>query len=152
MRAYNLFVLGPSGMGKRSMVRQFLEKKAADEQEPADWCYLNNFAQPHKPQALRLPSGKGAELRHRMEQLVDYLRSAIPALFEGDEYHAKAAAIQEEFSKRQDEVFKELGEDAEKQEIVLLRTPDGFAFAPTRNHGVIPPDEYEKLPDEEKNV
>ena len=147
---YNLFVLGPSGMGKRSMVRQFLEKKAADEHEPADWCYLNNFAQPHKPQALKLPSGRGAELRQHMEQLVDYLRSAIPALFESDEYRAKAAAIQEEFSKRQEQVFKELGEEAEKQEIVLLRTPDGFAFAPTRNHEVIPPDEYEKLPEEEK--
>ena len=147
---YNLFVLGPSGMGKRSMVRQFLEKKAEGEHGPDDWCYLNNFAQPHKPQALRLPSGRGEKLRLAMEQLVDYLRSAIPALFEGDEYHAKAAAIQEEFSKRQEQVFKELGEDADKQEIVLLRTPDGFAFAPTRNHEVIPPDEYEKLPAEEK--
>ncbi|MDH4286962.1 MAG: AAA family ATPase, partial [Gallionella sp.] len=147
---YNLFVLGPSGSGKRSMVRQLLEKKAAEEREPDDWCYLNNFALPHKPQALRLPSGRGAELHHRMEQLVDYLRTAIPALFEGDEYRSKAGAIQEEFSKRQEQVFKELGEDAEKQEIVLLRTPDGFAFAPTRNHEVIPPDEYQKLPDEEK--
>ncbi|MGA8148126.1 MAG: AAA family ATPase [Gallionellaceae bacterium] len=147
---YNLFVLGPSGIGKRSMVRQFLEKKAEDERKPDDWCYLNNFAQPHKPQALRLPSGRGAELRQRMEQLVDYLRTAIPALFESDEYRAKVEAIQEEFNKRQEQVFKELGEDAGKQEIVLLRTPDGFAFAPTRNNEVIPPDEYEKLPDEEK--
>ncbi len=147
---YNLFVLGPSGTGKHSMVRQFLEKKASDEREPADWCYLNNFAQPHKPQALRLPSGRGEQLRLDMQQLVDYLRSAIPALFESDEYHAKATAIQDEFSKRQDQVFKELGEDAEKQQVVLLRTPDGFTLAPTRNHEVIPPDEYEKLPDEEK--
>ncbi|HEU0220482.1 MAG TPA: ATP-binding protein [Gallionella sp.] len=147
---YNLFVLGPSGIGKSSMVRQFLEKKAKDEHGPADWCYLNNFTQPHKPQALRLPSGRGAELRRRMEQLVDYLRSAIPALFESDEYRAKAGAIQEEFSKREEHAFKELGEDAGKQEIVLLRTPDGFAFAPTRNHEVITPEEYEKLPDEEK--
>lgn len=147
---YNLFVLGPSGIGKRSMVRQFLEKKAVDEHEPDDWCYLNNFAQPHKPQALRLPSGRGSKLRQRMEQLVDYLRSAIPALFESDEYRAKAGAIQDEFSKRQEQVFKDLGEDAEKQEIVLLRTPDGFAFAPTRNHEVIPPGEYEHLPDEDK--
>ncbi|MGA9667157.1 MAG: ATP-binding protein [Gallionella sp.] len=91
------------------------------------------------------------ELRKHMEQLVDYLRSAIPALFEGDEYHAKAKAIQEEFSKRHEQVFKELGEDAEKLEIALLRTPDGFAFAPTRNHEVIPPEEYEKLPEQDRN-
>lgn len=147
---YNIYVLGPSGMGKRSMVKQFLAKKAGAEHEPADWCYLNNFTQPHKPQAIRLPSGKGAELRHQMEQLVDYLRTAIPALFESDEYRAKAGAIQDEFSKRQEQPFRELGDDAGKQEIVLLRTPSGFAFAPSRNQEVMPPDEYAKLPPEEK--
>ncbi|MGE5757417.1 MAG: AAA family ATPase, partial [Sideroxydans sp.] len=147
---YNLFVLGPSGIGKNSVVRQFLEEKAKGEHKPDDWCYVNNFAQPHKPQVLRLPSGRGEELRQRMEQLVDYLRSAIPALFEGDEYRAKAGAIQEEFSKRQEQAFNELGEDAGKQQIALLRTPEGFAFAPLREGEVIPPDEYEKLPDEEK--
>ena len=147
---YNLFVLGPSGIGKRSMVWQLLEKKTVDEHKPDDWCYLNNFAEPHKPKSLRLPSGRGAELRRRMEQLVDYLRTAIPALFESEEYRSKAGAIQEEFGKQQEQVFKELEEEAVKQEIILLRTPDGFAFAPTRNHVVIPPGEYEKLPDEDK--
>lgn len=152
---YNLFVLGPPGTGKHGIVRKFLEKKVAGERESADWCYVNNFAQPHKPHAIELPSGKGPELRQRMEKLVDYLKSAIPALFEGEEYHAKAEAIQEEFSRQHEQLFKELGEDAEKQEIALLRTPDGFAFAPTRSdesrdHEVIPPGEYEKLPDEKK--
>lgn len=147
---YNLFVLGPPGIGKRSMVKQLLEQKAAGEQEPSDWCYINNFAQPHKPQVLRLPSGKGEELRVAMEHLLDYLRSAIPALFENDEYHARITAVDDEFSKRQEQILKELSDDAEKQEVVLLRTPEGFAFAPTRNHAVIPPEEYEKLSEEEK--
>lgn len=147
---YNVFVLGPSGMGKRSMVSQFLARKAVDEQEQADWCYLNNFTQPHKPQAVRLPSGRGAELRHQMAQLVDYLRTAIPTLFESDDYRAKTGAIEDEFNKQQEKVFKELGDDAAKQQIVLLRTPGGFAFAPTRNREVIPPDEYARLTEEKK--
>jgi predicted ATP-dependent protease len=147
---YNLFVLGPSGIGKNSIVRHFLEKKAEGEHKPDDWCYINNFKLPHKPKVLRLPSGRGEELRQRMEQLVDYLRSAVPALFEGDEYRAKASALQEEFSKRQEDTIKELSDDAEKQQIALLRTPEGFAFAPVRDHEVIPPDEYEQLPEEER--
>lgn len=148
---YNLFVLGPDGTGKRSMVRQFLEKKAKDGLEPADWCYVNNFDEPHRPWALRLPCGRGAELRLHMEQLVNYLRTTVPALYESDEYRGKASAIQEEFSKQQEQVFKELAEDAVKQDIALLRTQEGFAFAPTRNHEVIPPDAYKKLPEEERN-
>lgn len=147
---YNLFVLGPAGMGKRSMVRQFLEEKASEENKSADWCYINNFSQSHKPQALRLPSGRGEELKRSMEQLVDYLRSTIPSLFESDDYHAKAAAIQDEFNKRQEQAFDELHEEAEKQNVALLRTPDGFTLVPIRNGEVIPPVEYEKLPDEER--
>jgi predicted ATP-dependent protease len=147
---YNLFVLGPAGIGKTSMVRQFLESRAVNEPYPDDWCYINNFSEPHKPHALRVPSGKGAELRDRMDHLVDYLKSAIPALFEGEEYRRKLSAIQEEFSKRQEGAFEELEEAAAKQNIALLRTPDGFAFAPTRNNEVVPPEEYEKFTEEEK--
>lgn len=148
---YNLFVLGPEGIGKRSLVRQFLEQKSHAESNPSDWCYVNNFAEPHKPLALKLPTGKGAKLRQHMEQLVDYLRTAIPALFESDEYRSKVSAIQEEFSKQQEQAFKELEEDASQHDVVLLRTSDGFGFAPTRDKEVIPPEEYEKLPDAEKN-
>lgn len=147
---YNIFVLGPSGMGKRSMVRQFLEKKAHAELPPADWCYINNFAEPHKPLILKLPTGRGAELRIHMERLVDYLRMAIPALFESDEYRAKLAVIQDAFSRQQEQAFQEIGEEADKKNITLIRTPDGFAFAPARNHEVLPQEEYDKLPDDEK--
>jgi lon-related putative ATP-dependent protease len=147
---YNLFVLGPPGLGKRSAVRQFLEKKAHETPEPADWCYINNFAQSHRPRTLRLPSGRGEELRQDMEALVNYLRSAIPVLFDSDEYRAKVEAIQEEFQKQQEQMVRELSSEAEKQEIALMRTAEGFAFAPTRNNEVIAPEEYEKLPKEEK--
>lgn len=147
---YNLFVLGPSGLGKRSMVRQFLELKAANEKEPDDWCYINNFLHPHKPHALKLPCGRGAELHLKMEQRLEYLRGAIPALFESEEYHNKHEAILDEFRKRQEQVIKQLGDDADKQDVMLLRTQEGFAFAPSKNHEVIPPHEFEKLSDTEK--
>jgi len=147
---YNLFVQGPSGLGKRSMVRQWLARQAPTEPDPPEWCYLHNFKQPHKPQALSLPPGRGAELRDQMAKLVDYLRSAIPGLFESDEYRAKAEAIQHAFSQREEAALKALGDEAESQQIFLLRTPSGFTFVPTRNGEVVPPDEFNKLPDDEK--
>lgn len=142
--------MGPSGMGKHSLIQQFLKNKASQEAESMDWCYLNNFDQPHQPKVLKLPSGKGEALRLSMEGLVEYLRTAIPAQFESEEYHNKVNAIHQAFNERQEKVISELGEEAEKQEIVLLRTPDGFALAPSRNHEAIPPEEYDKLPQAEK--
>lgn len=147
---FNIFVLGPPGVGKRSMVSQLLGRQAQSEPAAADWCYVNNFAHPHKPVAMRLPSGRGTDLQQQLAQRVAYLRSAIPALFEGEDYRAKAEAIAQDFTKRQESAFKELGEAAGRQHIVLLRTPSGFAFAPTRNDEVMAPDEYDKLPHDEK--
>lgn len=148
---FNLFVLGPAGMGKRSLVRQLLAQRAPDEHGLADWCYLNNFSQPHKPRAVRLPCGRGVALRHELERLVDYLRSAIPALFEGADYRAKVDAIQDEFNQRQDAAFKALGSEAEQRQVLLLRTPSGFVFAPARGQEVLQPDDYARLPQAERD-
>lgn len=147
---YNIFALGPAGVGKRSMVSQLLTTQAQSEPAAADWCYVNNFAQPHKPLSLKMPSGRGTDLQQQLAQRVAYLRSAIPALFESEDYRGKVEAIQRAFATRQEGAFKELGAAAEKEQTVLLRTPTGFAFAPTRNQEVLAPDEYDKLPEDEK--
>ena len=148
---FNLFVLGPAGMGKRSLVRELLAQRAPDQQGLADWCYLNNFSQPYKPQAVRLPCGRGVALRQELARLVDYLRSAIPALFESDEYRAKTGAIQDAFNQRQEDAFVALGREAEQRQVMLLRTPGGFAFVPGRGQEALPPDDYAQLPQADKD-
>jgi hypothetical protein len=57
---YNLFALGPVGTGKYAFVRKALERASASWPVPPDWCYVNNFAEPHRPRALRLPPGRAA--------------------------------------------------------------------------------------------
>lgn len=58
--------MGPSGSGKRTLMRQLLEQQRAAAASLSDWCYVNNFPQPHKPRALRLPAGMGRKLRAEM--------------------------------------------------------------------------------------
>jgi len=48
---YHLFAMGPTGVGKYTIVRRFLDKRAAAEEVPSDWCYVHNFQQAHKPHA-----------------------------------------------------------------------------------------------------
>ncbi|MCC6208615.1 MAG: AAA family ATPase [Gammaproteobacteria bacterium] len=147
---YNLFVLGPPGIGKYSVVRQYLEHAAGTAPAPPDWCYLHNFEQPDRPCAVRLPTGRGQALRRDMERLVDDLRNAIPVSFETEEYHTHVQEIEEALKDQREHALAELTAETESRGIALIRTPGGYAFAPVRGGEVIKPDDYEQLPDEEK--
>ncbi len=147
---YNLFALGPEGSGKYSVVRQFLARTAAEQSAPADWCYINNFADPHKPHALRLPPGGGITLRRDMERLVEELRTAIPAAFEGEQYRTRRQEIEEEFRERQEKGLAEVQRQAQERGIALIRTPMGLAFAPLRGTEVVSPEEFQRLPPQEQ--
>ena len=147
---YNLYVMGPAGRGKRTLVTRLLETEAAKGPTPGDWVYVHNFVQPHKPRAMQLPPGQGGELKADMQRLVEDMQTAIQATFESEEYRSRLEQIENEFSEREAAAFRELGQVAEKQGIALLRTPSGFGLAPTKNGEVIAPDEFEKLSDAEK--
>ncbi|HSN39965.1 MAG TPA: Lon-like protease helical domain-containing protein, partial [Burkholderiales bacterium] len=111
-QGYNLFVMGPAGSGKRTLVRKSLERETPERSKPLDWVYVNNFAQPHKPLALSLPVGRGRQLRQDMRQLVEELGSAIPAAFESDEYRTRVEQIDAEFNERQENALTGLGKEA----------------------------------------
>ncbi len=147
---YNLFVLGEPGTGKHSIVRRYLDERASQRPVASDWCYVNNFDEPHRPRALRLPPGRGVPFRQDMERFVEDLRSAIPGAFESEEYRARRHELEEELKERHEQAFSELGREAEAHDFVLVRTPTGMALAPTRKGEVISPAEFEKLPDEEQ--
>ncbi|WP_421042702.1 MULTISPECIES: Lon protease family protein [unclassified Paraburkholderia] len=147
---YNLFVLGPVGAGKYTVVEQFLSGRAAQEPAPDGFCYVNNFAEPHRPHVLRLPPGRSFGLQQDMRQFVDELRVVIPAAFESEVYSARAEQIDTEFSQRQEKAFVELGNDATGQQIALIRTPVGFSLAPTRRGEALTEKEYDELPASER--
>jgi len=148
---YNLFALGPSGTGKRTTITQFLNQRAAAEPTPSDWCYVNNFDQPHRPRALQLPPGWGVTLRRDMEQLIEELRTALPSAFESEDYRTRKQEVEEEFKEQQEQAFEAIRQRAQERSIGLIRTPAGLAFAPMREGEIISPDEFQELPEEERN-
>ena len=147
---YNLFALGPHGTGKYAFVRDAVEKARASWPAPSDWCYVNNFSEPHKPRALRLPAGRARPLRGDVEHLIDELRLALPAAFESEEYRNRRNVIQEHLKERQEQGFQGLQERGREREVAILRTPMGLAIAPIRNGEVLSPQEFDALSPEEK--
>ncbi len=147
---YSLFALGPTGAGKHSFVRRYLEERAATEPVPDDWCYVHNFHDPNKPVALRLPPGQGIHLKNGMQQLVEELLVAIPTAFESDDFRAQAEAIDAEFQTRQEQMFNDLQARAKQKQLMLMKTPMGLTLAPTRDEEILTPDQFNELPEQEQ--
>lgn len=147
---YNLFVMGPSGMGKSSATRQYLEQQAKGKTPPDDWCYVNNFEHPQKPKLLRLPAGRGKALRKDIHDLIDDLLSVIPSAFESDQYRIRNEEIESDIEERREQALQALTEEAEAHAVRLVRTPRGFSFQPMKDGEVITPDDYMKLADDER--
>ena len=91
---YNVFALGPSGVGKRTIIERLLEQESHKKLTPPDWCYVHNFEEPHKPKALPLPAGHGTVLRKQMEQFREDVKTAIPAAFETENYQAQIETLE----------------------------------------------------------
>jgi Cdc6-like AAA superfamily ATPase len=100
---YNIFALGPVGVGKYTVASRAIAERAAAEPPPPDWCYVNNFDQPYRPRVLRLPTGMGREFRRDMDRLVEDMQTALSAAFESEEYQARRRALESEFQDRQQE-------------------------------------------------
>lgn len=147
---FNLFAHGANGLGKHTAVGALLGEKAAVEPTPDDWVYVNNFEHPHRPKAMRLPPDTAIRFRDAMRELIVDLRSAIPALFESEEYQTRLHSINEGIEKEQGASFEQLQKKAGAKNIAVLRTPMGFALAPKQDGKVIKPDVFQALPEEKR--
>jgi len=147
---YNLFVLGPTGLGKHTVVHDYLDKQSQTREMPPDWVYVNNFDKPSEPVAISLTSEHATIFRQDMHQLVEDLCSAIPVAFETDEYHLRLQEIDDDLKKTIEAAFSTLNDEAEASNMRLLRTPHGFAFAPVKDNEVIKPKEFDALPEKEQ--
>lgn len=114
---YNLFAMGPSGIGKHSLVNNYLAKHAPLLKTPPDWCYIHNFTEPDQPIAISLPAGMGKKFQLDMKILIDKLSTNIITVFESDKYRSKLKKIKKHF------VTKRKNNLQNNPQTVLEKTP-----------------------------
>ncbi|MDH3350894.1 MAG: AAA family ATPase [Gammaproteobacteria bacterium] len=147
---HNVFVLGPAGSNRHGLAEELAKERAASESPPGDWCYVNNFADPERPQHLHFPPGRGRKFRKDLLDLIGDLRVAIPAAFESDDYRAQLKAVEEKTQKEVEAHAKSLEDRARAENIAVLQTPTGYVLAPIRDGKVIDEKEFAKRPVEER--
>ncbi len=150
-QGFNLFVIGPEGSGRHTVVESFIHDKASKEATPSDWCYVHNFHQPHKPLALELPPSQGLAFKAAMYELIDTLKTTIPAIFEGDDYRVRRKAINDLLAQKIEGLYHDVEAKAKKESIAVSRSEQGFRFSPTDGKGeALSIEDFRKLPEDIK--
>jgi len=151
-RGFNIFAIGSPGARMQRSIRVLLESEAARRPRPLDWVYVNNFAEPHRPTAISLPAGRAAAFHQAMRGLIDDLKAAIPAVFDSDDYQRRRSAIEDSIRSKSETAFSALHDKALAKGIVILRTPMGFAMAPAKDGEVVPPEQFNAWPEEQRKA
>ena len=147
---YNTFVIGLSGSGRTTLSREYLQRKAAGEPVPDDWCYVNDFDNPRHPKALSLPAGRGLEFKKEIQELIQHCENDVARIFESDEYTQEHDRLIGEMKKSQETEFLRLQQHVEKYSFIIVRTPFGFALVPAVQGKPLKPEEIEGLSEEQR--
>ncbi len=149
-KGFNICVSGEPGTGRTTATLEYLEALAKTKGPPDEWCYVNNFADPNLPRALRMPPGKGRDFAHAMEMMVTEARRRIPLAFESDDFVKRRDEIAGAVSQHHETVFGQLANQAKQEGFVLQGSPQGFFLVPLAGDKPMDDQAFSALPEDEQ--
>ena len=150
VKGYNIFIEGPSGVGKTMYTKNYLNKIAPKKKVPSDWCYIYNFDNPNEPIAVSLPAGQGKEFKDAMDGFIKEIRKDIKNTFNNDDFEKEKALIKQEFEAKRSKLLEQLNEDASKYNFQVKTAQNGIYMMPVVDGKVVQEEEFDKLADEVK--
>ena len=148
---FNVFVAGQPGTGKKTAIMNFLGEKAKTLPSPSDWCYVINFKDSNSPNALRLPSGMGAEFRDDISTFIDDMQKALQNAFESEDYAARREETLQKYEDKKQELWSELNKKAQDAGFVIQRSQIGVMIVPVINGQMINDQQFSVLPQSVKD-
>lgn len=149
---FNIYVLGSTGTGRTTAIKQFLEDRALSGEVPGDWVYVNNFEVDHQPRAIELNPGQGGQFQGDMRTLLEVLSRSIPDALKAEEFTDALQKLVEGFDQRREEIFQKFNSEAKEKSFGLIRTPSGLMLVPLDEGGEpIPAEKLQELASDERS-
>ncbi|HEU4758609.1 MAG TPA: AAA family ATPase, partial [Dehalococcoidia bacterium] len=133
---YNIFVTGLAGTGKATAILEYIQRTVEERRRvgerplPSDWCYVYNFDDPDRPNAIRLPAGLARKFRLQLEELLAAARSAVSRAFASEDYEHRRREILEQGQQEVERHMEEARQQAERGGFLLKFSPVGVALVP----------------------
>lgn len=150
VRGNNLYLEGPSGVGKTMYTKNYLNTISKKKKVPSDWCYIYNFDNPNEPIAVSLPAGEGKEFKDLMDRFITDIKNDIKSTFNNEEFEHERALIKQEFDAKRTALMNQLNEKSAEYGFQVKSSQTGIYMMPIMNGKAIAEEEFDKLDEETK--
>ena len=123
IKGYNMYLEGPTGIGKTIYARDRLNAVAKTKPVPDDWCYVYNFDNPNEPVAISLPAKMGKEFVADIDQFIDAIKVEIKTAFNNQDFAAEKSNIEQAVEEKKVKLIEKLNKDAMRQGFEIKNTP-----------------------------
>ena len=147
VKGYNLYLEGPSGVGKTMYTLNYLKEIASKKKAPNDWCYIYNFDDPNEPISVSLPAGQGKDFRDSMDGFIKEIKKDIKKTFNADDFEKEKSLIKKEFEEKRSVLMDNLNEEASKYNFQVKSAQNGIYMMPIVDGKTIDEEQFDKLDD-----
>ena len=145
VNGYNIYIEGPTGVGKTMYAKNYLQRLAKKKKVPHDWCYIYNFDNPNEPIAVSLPAGQGKDFKESMEQFIKDIRADIKSTFNNDDFEKEKALIKQEFEQKRSILLEKINKNSIKYGFEVKAAQNGIYMMPVFEGKTLQEEEFEKL-------
>lgn len=145
VKGYNIFVEGPTGVGKTMYTKNYLETVSKKKKIPNDWCYIYNFDDPNEPIAISFPAGQGKLFKKTMDDFIKDVRLDIKRTFDNEDFEKEKQLIRQEFEEKRDLLLTKLNEKSIKHGFQVKTAQNGIYMMPVLNGKTIEEEEFNNL-------
>ena len=145
VRGYNLYIEGPSGVGKTMYTKNYFNIISKKKKVPQDWCYIYNFENPNEPVAVSLPAGGGREFRDLMDHFIDDVKVDIKSTFNNEEFEKERALIRQEFEEKRNVLMEKLNKKSSEYGFQVKASQTGIYMMPVKDGKAMAEEEFNKL-------
>lgn len=144
-KGYNVYLEGPTGSGKTTYTRNYLNKISKSKKTPPDWCYIYNFENPNEPVAVSLPAGEGNIFKDVMEKFIKEIKTDIRNTFKNQDFEKEKTVITQKYQEKRANLLEDLNKRSEKYGFQVKSADNGIYMMPMIDGKVIKEEEFDKL-------
>jgi len=150
VKGYNLYLEGPSGVGKTMYTKRYLDTISKKRKTPLDWCYIYNFSNPNEPIAVSLPAGQGKEFKETMDQFIKDIKNDINSTFSNEDFEIEKNSIRQQFEQKRTILLEKLNKESAKYGFEVKSAENGIYMKPIVDGKALKEEEFEQLDEDVK--